>query len=314
MQNLLLHALSYEHPVSGEVLAQHFGISRAAIHKRIQQLKSRGVLIEANSGQGYQFSYPYQWWESKSLSGLLNCPVHVLEETESTNDDARIAARKFSMGEDAVWVTDFQLAGRGRRGNNWLSLPGRQLTFSYAIATAEPPQAWTGLSLAVGVIIAERLMQAGLPVMLKWPNDLMLADRKLGGILIEMDAQAEGPSTLVIGVGLNEHFLENEKDQLSVPVASLHDGSCSYDRYQLLTTIVSSLRDLVADYPKLTLSAYRARWEKIDYLRDAEIRYLNRGEVQHGRVCGIDAQGALLVATGTTVASCSSTEIEKIRK
>lgn len=313
MQNTLLSALSHEYAISGEALAQQFGVTRAAIHKRIQQLKARGVIVEA-SVHGYQLGYPYAWWHEQAIKDRIGCPLTILDEVVSTSDTARAVMRDMTLGSDGLWLTDFQTAGRGRRGNHWLSMPGRQLTFSYAISTPHPPQTWTGLSLAVGVVLAEQLAGIGLTAALKWPNDVMLGDEKLGGILIEMDAQAEGPSTLIIGVGVNEHFSPEERQQVGVPVAALRDVISAYDRVELLVSMVNALRNLTQSYAQATLEHYRERWSRIDYLYSADIQFQQDGAMRHGRARGINSQGALLIEAHGDLLVCSSTEIEKIRK
>lgn len=306
----LLHRLDADHYTSGEALAIEQGCTRATISKQIEQLREQGVLIESKPRHGYRFQYHYRWWSEQDivpLSRQLTMPVHWLPRVDSTSE----WLRRQPPGADGISlaITDFQMAGKGRRGRQWLTPPGRQLTFSVGCRASYAPGRWLGVALAVGVALAQVLRARGWPVYLKWPNDLMLGEAKLGGILIEMDALAEGPSHLIVGVGMNECLLAAERDALDRPVAALQDLPVTYDRVVVLAELVTALREVLVHYPSQGLTAWHATWRSLDCLQGRTISFRQADIVYEGIAEGIDAQGSLMVRTTAGLVACHSGEV-----
>jgi len=311
MSQALLNQLSHEHYVSGQHLAHVFACTRSAISKQIDQLRRRGVLINAKPSHGYKFEHNYQWWSQEQLQDLLaqypNYGVNVLEEVDSTNQWLlKNATRKLGSGQ--LVVTDFQLEGRGRRGRSWLSLPGRQMTWSQSWFADSAPQAWLGLTLAVGVEVAEALESYGLSVSLKWPNDILLNGAKLAGILVEMEAQHDGPSFVVVGVGMNERLTEDEKMRLDQAASDL-SLLAGYDRHKLLADISKRIIALFNTYPVLGLSAWRDRWLQRFAWQGQEVRFEMNTEWLYGEVAGLGLDGSLLIKTSAGLISCHSGDV-----
>lgn len=316
MDLALLDRLTPDDHVSGEFLAGEFGCSRAAIAKRIDQLRAAGILVEARPRRGYRLAYPYRWWRQDALAAALGSAgaalsLSVLPETPSTNDwlGGRLATEP--AGFRGMAVTDFQTGGKGRRGRSWLSPSGRQLTCSFGIVSAQAPLVWIGVALAVGVVVASVLRQQGWPVRLKWPNDLMLSEAKLGGILVEMDALAEGPSRIVIGLGINEHLRQEEACELAREVAALQpaEPNPAYDRQALLLAIAVGIDGLLDDFPATGLAPWLACWDELDMLRGRPVSYQHGDSWLPGVAQGVDAQGCLLVQTDAGLARCHSGEV-----
>ena len=310
----LLLALSADDPRSGERLAEHFGCTRAAIAKRINVLRELGVLIEALPRVGYKLGYRYAWWSESALierlsnlTALTGC--HVLSRVDSTNTWMRDHIAKAALGEIKLAVTDFQQNGQGRRGREWLSLPGRQITASMGLVSAQGPIAWVGVAIAVGLSLASTLRELGWPVELKWPNDLWLHGEKLGGILVEMDAMTEGPSRLTIGFGINELLLNSEKKLLARPVAALQDMSIDYDRHALLVALCSNLVQMLTDFSRFGLASWWQLWPSYDALSGRLVSFEYQGEWREGFAQGIDEQGALLISCDSEVVRCHSGEV-----
>jgi BirA family biotin operon repressor/biotin-[acetyl-CoA-carboxylase] ligase len=310
----LLLALSADEPTSGERLAERFGCTRAAIAKRINTLRESGVLIEALPRVGYKLAYRYAWWDESilkvhlnGLTALTSCLV--LNRVDSTNIWMRDHISQAALGEMHIAVTDFQQKGQGRRGREWMSLPGRQITASIGLVSAQGPIAWVGVAIAVGLSLASSLRQLGWPVELKWPNDLWLHGEKLGGILVEMDAMAEGPSRLIIGFGINELLLDSEKQLLARPVASLQDMSIDYDRHALLAVLCSNLIQMLTDFSRFGLVSWRQLWPSYDALFGLLVSFEHQGEWREGIAHGIDEQGALLIECNSEIVRCHSGEV-----
>lgn len=306
----LLHRLDADHYTSGEALATEQGCTRAAISKQIEQLREQGVLIESRSRHGYRFQHRYRWWSEQDIAPLsqrLAMPVYWLPSVDSTSE----WLRRQPPGADGISLalTDFQLSGKGRRGRQWLTPPGRQFTFSLGCRAPHAPGRWLGVALAAGAALAQVLREQGWPVHLKWPNDLMLGEAKLGGILIEMDALAEGPSHLIVGVGMNEYLLPAERDALDRPVAGLQDLPVAYDRATLLAGMVLALREVLVHYPAQGLAAWRDAWQSLDCLQGRSVSFQQADVVHEGIAEGIDAQGSLMVRTSAGLVACHSGEV-----
>lgn len=312
MNTSLLARLNSASYVSGELLAGAFGCSRAAISKQVELLRTYGVLIESKPHHGYRLRYSYNWWTQARLTDALDATgiddVYVLPDVDSTNVWLRHYLQTKSAGQ-ALAVSDFQIAGKGRRGKSWLSPPGRQIALSIGVSAKHSPLLWIGLALAVGVEVAEALRAINLPVNLKWPNDIELNGAKLGGILVEMEADFDGPSRVIIGLGLNEYLLPEERMSLGREVAAIEDYVADYDRYQLVSDLSHRLSRLLEQYPDKSLLAWQSQWQSLDALRNKLVEFQHQDEWLTGTARGIDAQGCLLVETATGIVRCHSGEV-----
>ncbi len=225
---------------------------------------------------------------------------------DSTNTELMRRARAGVL-PPTLLVAEAQTAGRGRLGRAWISGPiaggpvraGLQaLTFSLGLCLA--PRDWSGLSLAVGVSVARALHPA---LQLKWPNDLWLDGRKLGGILIET-AQLAGQRCAVIGVGIN--LRPPDAAGLSVPPASLQELLPDCDAATALARIVPELLAALRSFEAQGLAPFQAEFHARDLLRGRTV-VLSDGS--SGTARGIDAGGGLLVHTPAGMTTITSSEV-----
>ena len=226
--------------------------------------------------------------------------VEVLPEIDSSNSELMRRARS-GAGDPILLVAERQTAGRGRLGRAWESTPGDSLTFSLGLPLA--PADWSGLSLAVGVSIAASLHPA---VRLKWPNDLWLDDRKLGGILIETASFGDGAGTryAVIGIGIN--IAPREGQSLSTPPAALRELLPQMDAGAALQQVVPALVRDVQDFAHAGFGAFQLRFAARDALRDRPVT-LSDGTT--GTAHGVGETGRLLVHTAAGLRAVSSAEV-----
>ena len=239
-------------------------------------------------------------WEAVAPA-LPGFTVEVLPQLDSTNTELMRRARA-GRPEPVLLVAEQQTAGRGRLGRNWHSSPGDSLTFSLGLRLE--PADWSGLSLAVGVSVAESLHP---DVVLKWPNDLWLGDRKLGGILIETASFGEGGGGgryAVIGIGLN--IAPRPAEGLSTPPAAVRELLPQADAPAVLERIAPSLVRDVQRFECHGFGAFRQGFEQRDVLRGREVR-LSDGTA--GTAHGVDASGSLLVHTAAGPQAISSSEV-----
>ena len=238
-------------------------------------------------------------WQAVEPS-LPGFTVEILPETDSSNSELMRRARGGRM-DPVLLVAQRQTAGRGRLGRGWTSAEGASLTFSIGMALA--PADWSGLSLAVGVSLAECLHPS---VRLKWPNDLWLQDRKLGGILIETASFVERQARryAVIGVGIN--IKPPGTSDFSTAPACLQELLADVDAGQALLRIAPSLVQAVQAFETLGFAAFQARFDARDALRDRAV-VLSDGTM--GTAHGTSESGALLVHTAGGMQTVSSAEV-----
>lgn len=250
-------------------------------------------------------------WQSV-VTELPTFTVEVLPSIDSTSSELMRRARDGRV-EPVLLAADEQTAGRGRMGKGWHSRAGQSLTFSLALPLA--PADWSGLSLAVGVSLAESLHP---DVRLKWPNDLWLQERKLGGILVETAGSGEGaaaPRTVVIGVGINIARPDASAVQQSpaapgspaaMPPAGLSEVRMGVTAGETLALVAPALVRDVLRFGHEGFAAFAQRFARRDALRGRAVRLSDGTE---GSADGVDAQGALRVTTAQGLRTVHSAEV-----
>ena len=228
---------------------------------------------------------------------LPDFTVEVLPEIDSSNSELMRRARA-GQNEATLLVAERQTAGRGRMGRVWQSQPGDSLTFSIGLPLA--PKDWSGLSLAVGLSLAESLHP---DVGLKWPNDLWFQDRKLGGILVEA-ASMGGRSQVVVGVGLN--ILARPADGLSTAPAALTELLPELTAADALSRVAWPLIQTLLAFESLGFAPLQSRFAARDVLQG---RRVHTSDGQQGTALGVGPGGALRLQTEIGVQDISSAEI-----
>jgi BirA family biotin operon repressor/biotin-[acetyl-CoA-carboxylase] ligase len=199
-------------------------------------------------------------------------------------------------------LSELQHAGRGRRGRNWIAPFGAGIALSMAWTFGEGAGALSALSLGVGVAMARALSRAGAAgVALKWPNDIWFKDRKIGGVLIELRAEAGGPAHVVIGVGINVVLTAAARREIEaggVRVASVADAcSESPSRNLVAGAILDELLSMLGRFEQEGFAAFREAWTALDALHGRPARVLLGESVISGTARGVDSEGALLLET-----------------
>lgn len=223
--------------------------------------------------------------------------IEVLPEIDSSNSELMRRARQ-GQTEPTLLVAESQSAGRGRMGRIWQSQPGDSLTFSLSLPFA--PRDWSGLSLAVGLALAESLHP---DIQLKWPNDLWWQARKLGGILIEA-ASTGGRSQVVIGVGIN--IRPRPGEGLSTPPAALSEAWPEATAPAALARVVLPLAQMLQSFETQGFAPLQTRFEARDVLRGREV---GTSDGLQGLCLGVGATGALRLADAQGVHEIHSSEI-----
>jgi BirA family biotin operon repressor/biotin-[acetyl-CoA-carboxylase] ligase len=293
---------------SGEALAADLHVTRAAVWKAVEQLRELGVALDAQTNKGYRLAAGVSALDAARIEARLSAEVRARIEAlrvewtlESTNTRL-LESLPPSAGNAAVMLAEHQTGGRGRRGRSWIAPPGGAICLSLAWQYPDLPADLSALSLIVGLAVVAALDELAVPgVRLKWPNDLVTPRGKLGGILIEMRAEAGGPVHLVIGIGLNV-LLDDAVRAAVNATGNVADDLLAHrqpapDRNAVVAALLSRLVPALEEFPRSGLTPHLAHWNDRDALRDHEVRVENAGELTRGVARGIDAHGALLVET-----------------
>ncbi|ULQ45254.1 biotin--[acetyl-CoA-carboxylase] ligase [Flagellatimonas centrodinii] len=278
---------------SGADLSETFGISRAALGKRIDALGAFGLQVERRHGTGYRLQTRLDLLDTDAIATPAGWRLELQPVTGSTNSD--LLARDAAEDPQAL-LAEYQQGGRGRRGRQWVSPFGHSLMLSAAWSFPTWPRDLGCLPLAVGVCAAEALAGQGIgEVLLKWPNDLYARGRKLGGILLEHRGETGGACRIVIGIGLNVRpFADGQApDQPWIAADQLRDTPV--DRNALAAALLSQLAAMLAAYADTGFAPWRGRWQARDLTLDRKVNVLGPGAPWQGIARGIDTQGALQV-------------------
>ncbi|XWJ92184.1 bifunctional biotin--[acetyl-CoA-carboxylase] ligase/biotin operon repressor BirA [Phytobacter ursingii] len=280
---------------SGEQLGERLGMSRAAINKHIQTLRDWGVDVFTVPGKGYSLPEPIQLLnEEQIVAQVQTGKVAVLPVIDSTNQYLLDRISELRSGD--ACVAEYQQAGRGRRGRKWFSPFGANLYLSMYWRLEQGPAAAIGLSLVIGIIMAEVLQELGAEnVRVKWPNDLYLGDRKLAGILVELTGKTGDAAQIVIGVGINLSMRHAESDVINQGWVNLQEAGVVIDRNTLAVRLINALRSALQSFEQEGLSPWLSRWKKLDNFIDRPVKLIIGEREIFGISRGIDAQGALLL-------------------
>lgn len=289
---------------SGSELATALGISRSAVWKHLQALSELGIHYAAVNGKGYRLDKPLELLDPDkikasltvySLKRLTALTVH--DQIPSTNTYlAELALTGAPSG--AACFAERQTAGKGRRGRQWVSPYGHNIYLSILWRFPTSPMAISGLSLAVGVAVM-RALHTHFPQQfsLKWPNDIYFRGKKLGGILVEVSGESEGPCTAVIGLGLNLYLPEIAASPIDQPWTDLSQitGGPVLCRNDLAGSLLNELITVCADFPGDKLSDYLTEWRHYDCLKGQPATLFIGQNSYSGKVEGIDDQGLLVM-------------------
>jgi BirA family transcriptional regulator, biotin operon repressor / biotin---[acetyl-CoA-carboxylase] ligase len=307
---------------SGEAIAGRLGISRAAVWKKIGQLQGRGLSIERSRGKGYRLIDGIELLDNQQIVDRLSAVarsavsrVQVCDVVTSTNDVCLQGLAQGGLRHAAVVVAERQTSGRGRRGRAWVSPYGSNVylsltwQFDVGIALLE------GLSLAVGIAVLQALRHFGVQVAgLKWPNDIVVDDAKLGGVLIEMRGDLDGPISTVIGIGINVRMPKSsitEIDQKWTDLWSIMQPQTQIliSRNALIAELVNQTVVILKRFSEAGLGACLEDWDDVDAIRGRHVTISSGERNLEGVANGVDASGALRLVTNDGTLSIRSGEV-----
>ena len=289
----------------GPALGAALGVGRAMVWKQVGALRAAGAPVEGRRGRGYRIAGGLDLLSADEVRSRLSPEAAallgellVVDSVDSTN---RLAAERIRVPSGpacCVCLAEHQDAGRGRMGRRWVSPFAANVYLSAALRCDRGVAALEGLGLAVGVAVAECLLEFGAPVKLKWPNDIVSDAGKLAGVLLEVAGEWEGRCELVAGVGLNVRMTESMAGDIDQPWAALAQlAPAPVARNALAAALANALLPLLHGYAERGLEGYRERWLTLDALRGRRVAVRAGGHRLIGTARGIDASGALLLDT-----------------
>jgi BirA family transcriptional regulator, biotin operon repressor / biotin---[acetyl-CoA-carboxylase] ligase len=310
---------------SGEELATNLSVTRSAIWKAARALRALGATVHAVRNRGYRLARASEPLDAQRIRDLLSPAirerikrVEAAWQVGSTNT-LLMGRPNPKPGTGEAMLAEYQTAGRGRRGRTWLAPPGGSICLSMSWTFREIPRNLGALSLAIGVCALRALKtlpgltqsQQGGPLptppnntlRLKWPNDLLVEDRKLGGILIELRAESEGPACVVIGIGLNVSLgaalLKKIAETGLAPVDLMTAGLRDPARNTIAAALISAFVQGLLDFEREGLKAFIQEWQNVDAFHGRLVNVHDSQGAASGIARGIDLEGALLVETPT---------------
>ncbi|MES3517537.1 MAG: biotin--[acetyl-CoA-carboxylase] ligase [Natronomonas sp.] len=288
---------------SGPEIAAELDISRAAVWKHVEALRREGFEIDGDGG--YSLLSVPEFGEGAVAYGL-DCPfdVEYHEQIDSTNRRARELAAE--GGDDIVVLTDEQTGGRGRLDRDWES-PSGGIWLSILCRPRLPPGDVPIYTLAAAVAVAETAIEIGVDASIKWPNDVLVGseERKLAGILTEMEGEADRISWVIVGIGINANV---DAEPLPEAATSLRREVGDVDRGTFTRAVLERFDDLRHD-PEAVLPA----WRSLSSTLGRRVRIETRREAVTGEAVDVTFPGTLVVDTGEKRRQVSAGDCEHLR-
>lgn len=290
-----------ENYVSGQELCNHFGVSRTAVWKVMNQLKEEGYEIEAVKNKGYKLLNQPDILSINEIAGRLNTKwagrkLYCLEETGSTNTDAKRLLEE-GAPDGTLVVADKQNSGKGRRGRSWSSPKGTSIYMSIALKPSYNPDKASMVTLIMALAVAKGIReQAGLTAFIKWPNDVVVNKKKVCGILTEMNAEPDYIHSVVIGTGINVNEQEFPEEIRETATSLFLEKGEKLTRAKLVASVMEYFEQ---DYEKFLergdLSGLLEEYNGLLINRGKKVKVLDPKQEWEGTARGINEKGQLLV-------------------
>jgi BirA family biotin operon repressor/biotin-[acetyl-CoA-carboxylase] ligase len=301
LQDKILNILKDGNLHSGESLGDQLGVSRTAVWKQLQKLEEMGLQVESVKGTGYRVVNWFDLLCQDSIAAHLSSAnaqmprqIEIFQTLDSTNKYIRDRAEQSDYSASVVFA-ERQTSGRGRRGKTWVSPFAANIYMSILWEFEQGAQALEGLSLGIGVAVRRALAELGLDnVSLKWPNDIYIADKKLGGILLEMIGDPAGQCSVIIGVGINFSMPESTATDIDQPWTDLRTESKEpISRNKLAAVLVDNIFNLLDDFETVGFAGYRDEWQAADAFKGQQGTISTPRDSISGTVVGVDNSGAV---------------------
>ena len=300
LQNQILDILKDGNFHSGGSLGEQLGVSRTAIWKQLQKLEDMGLPVESVKGTGYRVANGLELLAKTSIvKHLCNAKaqiprrIEILKSVDSTNK--YLHEQTDADYSKAVVFAERQTSGRGRRGKAWVSPFAANIYMSILWDFEQGAQALEGLSLGVGVAVRRALVELGIGnVGLKWPNDIYIGDKKLGGILLEMIGDPAGQCSVIVGVGINVAMPSKNTVDIDQPWTDLNSESAMpVSRNKLAANLTDHIFQLLDSFEVIGFGHYRDEWQDADAFNGRQGTIQTPRDAISGTIVGVDNRGAV---------------------
>ncbi|MBS0358398.1 MAG: bifunctional biotin--[acetyl-CoA-carboxylase] ligase/biotin operon repressor BirA, partial [Proteobacteria bacterium] len=294
-------------------LAKKLKVTRTTVWKTLQHVSELGIEIQKASGQGYCIPGGIELLDQEKILSELSTTTkklfNKLEIHQTIDSTNQYLLQQKDVISGTVCLAEKQTAGRGRRGREWISPYAANMYLSVFSEFPEGISKLSGLSLVVGIAIVTALEKLKFKdIQLKWPNDLVYQGKKLGGILIDLSGDVNGPCNAVIGVGLNIKMPPDSAiDQPWIDLQSI--ASKPVSRNKIIGKVLESLLTHISLFQKHGLKYFLKDWQRLDVLYGQEITLSSLKNPIHGTAKGIDDLGNLLVKIGSVIEPISSGDV-----
>ncbi len=287
--------------VSGQEICGKLSVSRTAVWKAIGQLKEEGYIIEAVQNKGYYLSAaPDLVTKAEIMSRLTTKwaghPTVFLEKTDSTNNEAKRLAES-GAAHGTLVVAEHQEAGKGRRGRSWASQTGTGIWMTILLKPEFPPSRAAMLTLVAAMAVADGIQATtGLEAGIKWPNDIVLAGKKVCGILTEMSAEPDYINHVVVGIGINANIAEFPEEIQKKATSLFLEKGQRVCRAAVIASVWEAFEKYYEKFLRTAdLSLLQTEYEERLLNKDEKVCVLDPKGNWNGTAKGIDAGGRLLV-------------------
>ena len=281
---------------SGEALGAALGVSRSAVWKQLQHLEAElNLPIHKVRGKGYQLASPLVFLSAEDIAlhaPSLAWPVHISDSIDSTNAEA---LRLVDAGCAAPFLVlaEQQTAGRGRRGRKWVSPFAQNVYYSLVLRIEAGLRQLEGLSLVVGLAVMQALRESGVRgAGLKWPNDVLVGQKKIAGILLELVGDPADICHVALGIGINVNMQRADEVDQQWTSVQLETGF-PVDRNALVAQLGLQLQGYLDQHRKGGFVALQEEWEQNHAWQGRPVSLIAGVNQVDGVVLGVDRQGAL---------------------
>ncbi|WAH59387.1 bifunctional biotin--[acetyl-CoA-carboxylase] ligase/biotin operon repressor BirA [Pseudomonas silvicola] len=297
---------------SGQALGAALGVSRSAVWKQLQHLEAElNLPIHKVRGRGYQLATPLALLDAdeiKAYAGAPGWPAFIFDSIDSTNAEA---LRAVAQGREAPFMVlaERQTAGRGRRGRTWVSPFAENLYYSLVLRIDGGMRQLEGLSLVVGLAVMQALRELGIAKAgLKWPNDVLVGQQKIAGILLELVGDPADVCHVVLGIGINVNMQSTDAVDQQWTSMRLESGK-PVDRNQLVSLLSKRLQEYLVLHREQGFAPIQSQWEANHLWQGRAVSLIAGVNQVDGEVMGIDHQGALRLKVDGVEKSFSGGEL-----
>ncbi|HUL24013.1 MAG TPA: biotin--[acetyl-CoA-carboxylase] ligase [Thermodesulfobacteriota bacterium] len=301
LQLLRDHASEF---LSGEEIRRRLRVSRTAVWKRIQRLRAQGYEIKASTHSGYRLLASPDLLTPSEIKPLLKTKwigktIHHFDALDSTNSKAyQLALEGAEEGE--VVIAESQEKGKGRLGRPWVSPPFLNLYLSVILRPRIPPHQASLITLMAAVATADAIQKvSGLRPLIKWPNDILLRNRKVAGLLNEIHSEIDRVHFVILGVGVNLNADENTfpEEIRAIATSVKMEMGQTISRKAFLRSLLQALEEWYSIFLEEGSGVLLRAWRNWAQIEGRRVKVTSFGETLTGTAVDVDSDGALIMET-----------------